>query len=375
MDSQNRCCVRIGEHAAAWVWFSFVVLAGSVVTPAVASESIVGDWQLQIDGGGEIYAAQLEISTPGNDGAISAGRFSADGRTRPLQSIRVIDGIWYVEARVRRGGLPAVATLAFEQSGDFIAGDIDFDTGASVSSYEFSGRRIAGGKIAESPDEVVPSEKNALSDTKAASPSIAASPSKPRILEFQNGFDGYDAATDTEIWRIAPDTILDQQGTGTADGNNGGGESQVLMRFDDIFGTGDRQLVGGSRIAKATLVIVAFDPGTTVHLHRVLVPWSAASTWNGMDEGVAIDDLEASTVRDGFSFGEIVMDKQQVEFDVTDTVQRWSQGDSNYGWVFSNTGSNGWDFYTSDWTEKELRPKLIIEFQSPPVSASQELSN
>ena len=75
-----------------------------------------------------------------------------------------------------------------------------------------------------------------------------------------------------------------------------------------------------------------------------------------------MDNIEASTVRDGFTFAEINMDKQLVHFDVTPTVQLWADGVENFGWVFVNTGGNGWDFYSSDWGEKEFRPMLEVTY-------------
>ena len=183
-------------------------------------------------------------------------------------------------------------------------------------------------------------------------------------VSFCNGDRGYNETIDTEIWAIAPSKALDRQGTMTADGNNGGGESQVLMKFANVFGGSEGQAPVGSRIVSATLSIVVFDPGSTVYLHRVLAPWRESATWDGMAAGLSIDNVEASTVRDGFSFGQINMDRQLVEFDVTATVQKWSDGEPNLGWVFVNTGGNGWDFYSSDWIEPDLRPRLDIEYET-----------
>jgi hypothetical protein len=183
-------------------------------------------------------------------------------------------------------------------------------------------------------------------------------------VSFRQGQHGYKHVTDTEIWRVAPTQPLYKQGTMTSDANNGGGESQVLIRFDNIIGDEQGLLPPKSHILRAKLTVVAFDPGTTVYMHRMLVPWKRSATWKGMAAGVATDNVEASELRDGFTFGQIQMDKQSVEFDVTRTVQDWVNGDDNFGWVFVNTGSNGWDFYSSDWHEEELRPMLTIEFAS-----------
>jgi hypothetical protein len=50
---------------------------------------------------------------------------------------------------------------------------------------------------------------------------------------------------------------------------------------------------------------------------------------------------------------------------VTDTVQAWVNGAANHGWVFINTGPNGWDFYTSEFEDVKQRPRLIVQFTPP----------
>jgi len=125
----------------------------------------------------------------------------------------------------------------------------------------------------------------------------------------------------------------------------------------------------GSRIRKATLIVTAFDPGTTVNLHRMLVPWSKAATWNNLVAGVSADGQEASRHKESFTFGKITANKQTVRFEVTDSVQAWSSGKPNYGWVFLNTGGNGWDFYSSEYQEEDSRPGLEVEFFRPSVTS------
>lgn len=182
-------------------------------------------------------------------------------------------------------------------------------------------------------------------------------------LSFQQGVGGYQGTVDTELWEVAPTKVLEKQGTMTSDADNGGGESQVLLRFEKIFGSGAGQIPPKARILSARLTVVAFDPGSTVYMHRVLIPWAGSSTWNSMSAGLSADEVEATKLRDGFTFGDIVMDKQAVEFDVAGAVQAWANGERNYGWVFINTGGNGWDFYSSNWHEVDLRPVLVVEYE------------
>jgi hypothetical protein len=188
-----------------------------------------------------------------------------------------------------------------------------------------------------------------------------------RSVTFQEGVDGYDGTADVELWGVAPTKPLGEQGTMTSDADNGGGESHILLKFDKIF-EGDPGTKPGHaipkrvRILRAKLVVIAFDPGNTVYLHPMLVPWDESATWNSMARGISADDMEASRRWDGFTFGQINMDKQSVEFDVTTTVQAWADGQANHGWVFLNSGGNGWDFYASEWQEAELRPALKVEW-------------
>ncbi len=193
---------------------------------------------------------------------------------------------------------------------------------------------------------------------------VSEANSVTRTVEFQQGVNGYEHTWDTEIWALAPNTILESNANASSDANNDGGESQVLLKFDGIIGDAPNQIPARSRIVKAKLEVSAFDQGSTVHLHRLLVPFPKSATWNSLVAGVSADGLEASRHKDSLTFGKIAANTSTVCFDVTDTVQQWSSGKPNYGWVFLNTGGNGWDFYTSDHEDVHQRPKLVVEFTS-----------
>ncbi len=186
-------------------------------------------------------------------------------------------------------------------------------------------------------------------------------PPANRILTFQQGVNGYAGTIDTEIWALATTTILSANPNASSDANNDGGESQVLLRFENIIGDQPRQIPPKSRVRSAKLLVSAFDQGDTVNLHRMLVPFEASATWNSMVSGVSCDGLEASRHKDSFTFGKIAANSSEIVFDVTDTVQTWVSGEANHGWVFINTGGNGWDFYTSEFENQSQRPKLVVE--------------
>jgi len=182
---------------------------------------------------------------------------------------------------------------------------------------------------------------------------------------FQSGINGYDGTVDIELWALAPTTILDTNPNATTDANNDGGESQILLRFEKIIGNGPGQMPPGSLVQSATLIVSAFDQGDTVYLHRMLVPWPRQATWTTMIAGVTADGLEASRHRESFTFGKIAANSSAIPFDVTDSVQAWVNGAPNHGWVFINSGGNGWDFYTHEFEDIKQRPKLIVTYKPP----------
>ncbi|HZV06853.1 MAG TPA: DNRLRE domain-containing protein [Gemmataceae bacterium] len=184
-------------------------------------------------------------------------------------------------------------------------------------------------------------------------------------ISFQQGANGYTGTVDVEIWAVAPNTCLEGNPNASSDADNDGGESQILIRFEDIIGDGPRRIPPHSAVHSARLVVSAFDPGTPVHLHRMLVPWKRTATWNSLVAGITANGLEASAQKDSFTFGKISASSSDIVFEVTDTVQAWVNGTANHGWVFINTGPNGWDFYTSEFEDIKQRPRLTVEFTPP----------
>ena len=162
---------------------------------------------------------------------------------------------------------------------------------------------------------------------------------QPVTLNFCNN-SSYSGCVDTEVWELSPNKVMESLDVVTTDSNNDGGESQILMRFEDIIGAVPGRIPPHSRVRSASLIVTAFDPGTTVNLHRMLVPWHRAATWNNLISGISADGLEATRHRESFTFGKITANKQKVRFEVTDTVQAWVNGRPNHGWVFLNTGAN-----------------------------------
>jgi len=314
---------------------------------------VAGSWIFELNAGGSTTrpTVTLEVGSKGTlNGVYKSER---TGRSEARES-DVTDARWdgrRLRFKVSPGGEGRSYDLTFEGTveGDTFDGEVSYESDTRSSTLAVTGRRkpAAGGAGA----------------VETATKPVEA----PKVLSFKEGVDGYQGTADVEIWGVAPTKPLGDQGTMTSDADNGGGESHILLKFEKIFdgdpgATPGRAIPKGARVVKAKLVVIAFDPGNTVYLHPMLVPWDESATWNSMARGVTADDVEATRRWDGFTFGQINMDKQSVEFDVTPTVQAWADGQANHGWVFLNSGGNGWDFYSSEWQETDLRPALHIEW-------------
>src|SRR5262245_48410650 len=86
----------------------------------------------------------------------------------------------------------------------------------------------------------------------------AAPPDPPKSTDpasqtvtFQNGVDKYAGTVDVEIWAVAPNTCLEGNPNASTDADNDGGESQILMRFDGVFGDRTGRIPPGSTIVSA----------------------------------------------------------------------------------------------------------------------------
>jgi hypothetical protein len=196
-----------------------------------------------------------------------------------------------------------------------------------------------------------------------------------RLAEFQEGVDGghgtYLGEADTAISEAAPDTAL-PQGTPNdgllLDWPDSGqpNSSQVLMRFDHIFGTGPGQIPAGATIVSAELLLGIKNSGDGGTFHRMRVEWDATNaTWNSVGGGFYRDDVNVRYGYDsqlGLVDGTGSTGTGTVSVGVTPDVQAWAHGEANFGWLMT-----GWDFNT-DGTgilpgETEVstdRPKLRI---------------
>jgi hypothetical protein len=100
----------------------------------------------------------------------------------------------------------------------------------------------------------------------------------------------------------------------------------------------------------------------------VRVEWSETIvTWNSLVNGVQADGIEAAVapiIALGANNGSENIGTGQLLLDVTASLQSVQSGTlPGYGWVMMPypAGSNGIDFYTREFADVALRPKLTVE--------------
>jgi hypothetical protein len=186
---------------------------------------------------------------------------------------------------------------------------------------------------------------------------------KADSLTFQQG-DGKGSPSDTD------DATLDASNADTNDssGVNIFVDSSLhyhsVIKFPNIFGNGANQIPLGSTINSATLTVVVSNSGDNVPVYQLIESWVEAQvTWNSRSSGVGWTNAGADGAgsRKTTSDGTISAGSTGAKtVTVTTSVQNWSNGDANEGWVLTDTGSNGVDFNSSENGTAANRPKLTV---------------
>ncbi len=187
---------------------------------------------------------------------------------------------------------------------------------------------------------------------------------------LQKGLNNYALASETYLssWHPslafgASDRLQDQRTQYTS-----------LIRFA-IFQSEGGPVPNGATIESATLSLYKYSAyDMTYALHRVLKPWQETTanwTQTGVSgawaaagaNGVGSDYDAAADATGSVAFAS----GQWLEFDLTDGVQRMSNGAGNFGWRLvpvSGYVSALKRFYTSEYnTDPHFRPKLSIRYR------------
>jgi hypothetical protein len=195
---------------------------------------------------------------------------------------------------------------------------------------------------------------------------------------FQQGVNGYTSSQDTNL-RGADPSFADGSGDEVSvDASDGGEPSQILISFADIFGNGANQIKPTDLITSATLNVEVTSAGSGFNVHNLLVGWSqATASWDSFAGGVSANGIEASVSAVssyGADNGTSNISSGPFSIDVLASLQAWQANpSSNQGWAllpWMPNGTNGIDFYTSEYADISLRPLLTVEVSPIPEPAS-----
>lgn len=203
------------------------------------------------------------------------------------------------------------------------------------------------------------------------------------VATFRQGLNGYSAARDTQLWQETPDTSYATVQDLTVDLDTssalaGSQQGQVLVRFDNLFGSGANQVPTNATIHSAKLLLhtplnasgADNDSDDTFRLHRMIADWTDSATWNSLVSGISNDGVEAAATA---SFSAVPdVDGGPTIFDVTGDIELFKAGTTNRGWAVrpsSGGAGDGWTLRSSENTgDPALRPTLEIVYSLPVVT-------
>lgn len=147
-------------------------------------------------------------------------------------------------------------------------------------------------------------------------------------------------------------------------------QEHVLMRFDDIIGTGAGQVPPGATIHAAMLDLSALygnSPGHGGPIHAMLQPWEATNTWNQLGGGIKTDGVQAAATPTA-AIGDAslpMVPGGYHSFLVTTDVQTWANNvRPNYGWAILpwEFGRDGFGIGSAEQPLESGRPRLRVYY-------------
>ena len=182
-------------------------------------------------------------------------------------------------------------------------------------------------------------------------------------VKVQQNVGGYSGTMDTYIRGGRPNTQYNTAVSVLSDGSDSAGlEIQGLLSFANLFGSGPGQIPLGSTITSATLTITLSD-GTNnpIRFYRMNENWTAypTMTWNAFGNGIQTNGVEAMATADATVASSL---RGNLAINVMSSLQAWSNGASNFGWMISSGGADGFVFSSS---EGAFAPVLTVNFEAP----------
>jgi hypothetical protein len=191
-------------------------------------------------------------------------------------------------------------------------------------------------------------------------------------LTFRQGLNGYAGAVDTMIQKQSPNTTSSSATGLTSNRITTTQGSQILLKFDQIFGSSAGQIPSAAVIQSAKLILQSSASSRdTFGLHRMLAAWTGGATWAGLSGGAEINDMEAVNAPT-FSLMPSVLIAPAI-FDVTSDLEAFQSGTPNRGWLITagaSASGDGWTVRSCEYaTDPALRPVLEVTYSTPPPAS------
>jgi Ca2+-binding RTX toxin-like protein len=315
--------------------------------------------------------ARLSLDATGGDRDPATGSVLISSATQTSINITVDDAIG--EAINTSSIVQGIATMKKDGiSHPFTLGFTGGATGGTISLTQSGGAAWTQGvyeiTIGGGGSTITDSAGNAMApivlkfevDTYTATDTSATT-----TITFQQGdANSYAGTVDTFIAAAAGTT---QCGTGeiTVDGDP---TNQILMRFDNIVGTGNRVPTHASvQSATLTWTTSATDSngGMEPSIYRMNQTWGCNDLYSTHFAGDGIQiGLESALVPDFKAAPRVVIPANSTKsYTVTQSVQGWVHDDTtNFGWFFHDAGDNGLSIRSGDWATQNQRPLLSVTY-------------
>ena len=184
-------------------------------------------------------------------------------------------------------------------------------------------------------------------------------------VTYQKG-DGQGSVSEIDDALIHGVNATTNYGNGTYLNGDGNPNKHSVIKFPGIFGGGAGQIPLGSSITSATLTVELYEVGDNIQLYQLIESWVEASvTWNEASTGVSWTNAGADGTgsHKAASVGTLsaaALGSSSV--DVTASLQNWSFGEMNEGWVLKDTGDDGVYLRSSDYGTVAVRPRLTVTY-------------
>lgn len=331
----------------------------------------IGDAPIGIDG-------QLDLSTTGGsffDGAvvtvaITAGRISSDvlglrneGTGTSQVGVSGTDVTFegtVIGSFAGGGTAPLVVTFngaATEASVELVLRAITF---ANASSDITGGQRELTFSLVDGEGQVSAPATKSLE--------LGLVYRRTLVQGVDTGYGVYVDMQDAQIRESDPAAVFNETGDLFVDFDGGGLTSQVLMQFDNIFGTAAGQIPSNATITSADLVLQTTNPGDGGQFYRLSIPWDeSTATWDFFNQGVTIGTQAAATAESviGTASGAGSTGTGLHRVSVLPDVRAWADGETNHGWLMDGWAgrTDGWAFRSSENIEDPATgPALQIEW-------------